>query len=61
MHKAQTQTYTHAHPQRILQHKTHKQNTVFPLISTGTLKLAPPSNKRCTSQFQNLISAGGTY
>ena len=27
----------------------------------ASLSLAPPSNNRLTSQFQNLISAGGAY
>ena len=28
---------------------------------SASRKLAPPSNKRHTSYFQNLISAGGVY
>ena len=28
---------------------------------SASLSLAPPSNNRLTSQFQNLISAGGAY
>ena len=28
---------------------------------SASLYIAPPSNKRRTSKFQNLISAGGAY
>ena len=34
----------------------------FPNFETSaSFQLAPPSNKRRTSQFQSLISAGGAY
>ena len=28
---------------------------------SAQVQLAPSSNKQCTQQFQNLISAGGAY
>ena len=46
--------------------KNHKALTfnifLFPNFEiSASLKLALSSNKRCTAQFQNLISSGGAY